>query len=59
MPPARSVPMFADEAVYLVSESRFTRVCRAQGQTAHRGLAKAHQAMRPPMTPIAAAPQQV
>ncbi len=59
VPPARIVPMLADEGVYLASESSFTRVLRAQGQTAHRGRAKAPRAVRPPTTHIAAAPRQV
>ena len=37
MPPARIVPMLADEGVYIASESTFQRVLRAQGQTRHRG----------------------
>ncbi len=41
VPPARIVPMLADEGVYLASESTFSRVLREQGQTAHRGRAKA------------------
>jgi putative transposase len=59
VPPARIVPMLADEGVYLASESSFTRVLRAQGQTAHRGRAKAPKAMRPPTTHIAAGPREV
>ena len=59
VPPARIVPMLADEGVYLASESSFTRVLRAQGQTAHRGRAKAPKAVRPPTTHIATAPKQV
>ena len=59
MPPARIVPMLADEGVYLASESSFSRVLRAQGQTQHRGRAKAPHAVRPPTTHIATAPAQV
>jgi transposase InsO family protein len=59
MPPARIVPMLADEGVYVASESSFARVLRAQGQTAHRGRAKAPKATRPPTTHIATAPRQV
>ena len=36
VPPARIVPMLADEGVYLASESSFSRVLREQGQSAHR-----------------------
>jgi hypothetical protein len=32
VPPARIVPMLADEGVYLASESSFTRVLRAHGR---------------------------
>ena len=33
VPPARIVPMLADEGVYLASESTLARVLRAHGQT--------------------------
>jgi transposase InsO family protein len=59
VPPARIVPMLADEGVYLGSESSFTRVLRAHGQTAHRGRAKAPHAVRPPTTHLATAVRQV
>jgi transposase InsO family protein len=59
VPPARIVPMLADEGVYLASESSFSRVLRAHGQTAHRGRAKAPRAVRPPTTHIATEPRQV
>ena len=59
MPPARIVPMLADEGVYLASESSFSRVLRAHGQTRHRGRARSSQSTRPPTTHIATAPAQV
>ena len=59
VPPARIVPMLADEGVYLASESTFSRVLRAEGQTAHRGRAKAPRTVRPPTTHIATAPRLV
>lgn len=59
VPPARIVPMLADEGIYLASESSFSRVLRARGQTAHRGRAKAPKVVRPPTTHVAAAPRQV
>ncbi len=59
VPPARIVPMLADEGLYLASESSFSRVLRAQGQSAHRGRAKAPRAVRPPTTHVATAPRQV
>ena len=59
VPPARIVPMLADEGVYLASEATFARVMREQGQTAHRGRAKAPRAVRPPTTHIASAVRQV
>jgi putative transposase len=59
VPPARIVPMLADEGVYLASESSFARVLRQQGQNAHRGRAKAPKPVRPPTTHIADAPGQV
>lgn len=59
VPPARIVPMLADEGRYLASESSFCRVLRQQGQNAHRGRAKAPKAVRPPTTHIATAPRAV
>jgi transposase InsO family protein len=59
VPPARIVPMLADEGVYLASESTFSRVLREQGQSSHRGRAKPPRASRPPTTHIATAPRQV
>jgi hypothetical protein len=59
VPPARIVPMLADEGVYLASQSSFHRVLRAAGQSGHRGRAKAPQASRPPTTHVATAPNQV
>jgi putative transposase len=59
VPPARIVPMLADEGVYLGSESSMARVLRAHGQHARRGRAKAPKASRPPTTHIATAPGQV
>ena len=59
IPPARVVPMLADEGVYLASESSFSRVLAQAGQNAHRGRAKAPRASRPPTTHIATAPGQV
>ena len=59
VPPARIVPMLADEGIYLASESSFSRVLREHGQTAHRGRTKAPRAVRPPTTHIATEPRQV
>ena len=59
VPPARIVPTLADEGVYLASESTFSRILRAHGQTRHRGRAKAPKAVRPPTTHIAIEPRQV
>ena len=59
VPPARIVPMLADEGVYLASESTFSRVLKAHGQMAHRGRAKAPKVVRPPTTHIATGPRQV
>ena len=59
LPPARIVPMLADEGLYLASESTFSRILAEQGQTAHRGRAKAPSAGRPPSTHIATGPRQV
>lgn len=59
MPPARIVPMLADEGRYLASESTFSRVLRAHGQSRHRGRAKAPHKQRPPTTHVATAPGQV
>jgi len=59
LPPARIVPMLADECTYIASESSFHRVLRAHGQMHHRGRARAPQKMRPPTTHIATAINQV
>jgi putative transposase len=59
LPPARIVPMLADEGVYIASESSFHRVLLAQGQTRHRGRAKAPRKSRPPTTHVATAPRQL
>lgn len=59
MPPARIVPLLADEGRYLASESTFSRVLREHSQTAHRGRAKTPRAVRPPTTHVATAPRQV
>jgi transposase InsO family protein len=59
MPPARIVPMLADEGVYLASESTFSRILRAHGQNRHRGRARAPHKQRPPTTHAATAPGQV
>ena len=58
-PPARMVPTLADEGVYNASESSFSGVLRAHGQTRHRGRAKAPRRVRPPTTHVATAPRQV
>lgn len=59
LPPARIVPMLADEGTYIASESSFHRVLRAHGQMHYRGRARAPQKMRPPTTHIATAINQV
>lgn len=59
LPPARIVPMLADEGVYLASESSFQRVLRAHGQNRHRGRCRAPQASRQPSTHIAVAPGEL
>jgi putative transposase len=59
LPPARIVPMLAAEGVYIASESSFSRVLRAHGQTRHRGRAKAPRRVRPPTTHVATGPRQV
>jgi putative transposase len=59
VPPARIVPMLADEGVYIASESSFSRVLRAHGQTRHRGRSKTPQRKRPPSTHVATGPRQL
>ena len=59
LPPARIVPMLADEGMYLGSESSMARVLREHGQNARRGRAKAPKATRPPSTHITTARGQV
>jgi transposase InsO family protein len=59
MPPARIVPMLADEGVYIASESTFARVLREHGQMTRRGRARTPSSARPPTTHVATAPRQV
>ncbi len=59
LPPARIVPMLADEGVYIASESSFSRVLRSHGQTRHRGRSKTPQRKRPPSTHVATGPRQL
>ena len=58
-PPARIVPVLADEGIYIASESSFHRVLRAHGQMNHRGRAQPPRTSRPPTTHIATRPGQV
>lgn len=59
LPPARIVPMLADEGIYIASESSFSRVLRTHGQSRHRGRAKAPERKRAPSTHVATAPGQL
>ena len=59
LPPARIVPMLADEGIYMASESSFQRVLRAAGQNRRRGRARTPVRQRPPSTHVATAPGQV
>lgn len=59
LPPARIVPMLADEGVYIASESSFQRILRAHGQSQHRGRSRAPQPSRAPTTHVATGPGQV
>ena len=47
VPPARIVPMLADEGVYLASESSFARVLREHGQNVHRRPRQGSQGVAP------------
>jgi putative transposase len=59
LPPARIVPMLADEGIYIASESSFSRVLRAHGQTRPRGRCKTPKHKRPPSTHVATGPRQL
>ena len=59
VPPARIVPMLADQGIYIASESSFSRVLRKHGQTRHRSRARAPRRRRAPTTHCASAPNQV
>lgn len=59
VPPARIVPILADEGVYLASESSFSRVLRAAAQSCHRGRAKPPRKSRAPETHVATAAAQL
>ncbi len=58
-PPARIVPVLADESTYIASESSFHRVLRAHGQMNRRGRARPPRRSRPPTTHIATGPGEV
>ena len=58
-PPARIVPVLADEGIYIASESSFHRVLRAHGQMNRRGRAQPPRPSRPPTTHIATRPGEV
>jgi transposase InsO family protein len=58
-PPARIVPVLADEGIYLASEASFHRVLREHGQMRRRGRARPPRAAGPPSTHVAIAPGQV
>jgi putative transposase len=58
-PPARIVPVLADEGIYIASESSFHRVLRAHGQMHRRGRARPPRPSRPPTTHIATGPGHV
>ncbi len=58
-PPARIVPVLADEGVYIASESSFHRVLRAHDQMNRRGRARPPRRSRPPTTHIATGPGDV
>jgi len=58
-PPARIVPVLADEGVYIASESSFHRVLRAHGQMNRRGRARPPRRSRPPTTHVATRPGAV
>jgi transposase InsO family protein len=58
-PPARVVPMLADDGIYIASESSFYRVLRAHDQMNRRGRARPPRASGPPRTHIAACPGEV
>src|SRR6201995_3764788 len=58
-PPARIVPMLADEGIYIASEASFHRVLRAHGQMNRRGRARPPQGSVPPRTHIATRPGEV
>jgi transposase InsO family protein len=58
-PPARIIPVLADEGIYIASESSFHRVLRAHGQMHRRGRARAPRTSGPPRTHIATRPGEV
>jgi putative transposase len=58
-PPARIVPMLADDGIYIASESSFYRVLRAHDQMHRRGRARLPRVSGPPRTHIATRPGEV
>lgn len=59
LPPARIVPILADEGTYIASESSFSRVLRAHGRVRHRGRSRTPQRERPPSTHVVTGPRQL
>jgi transposase InsO family protein len=59
LPPARIVPMLADEGTYLASESSFNRVLRAHGQGSSSKANEDAPGKRPPSTHVATAPRML
>ena len=59
LPPSQIVPKLADQGQYLVSESSFYRILRADGQQHHRGRANPPVRRKPPTSYKASAPCQV
>ena len=58
VPPARIVPVLADEGSYLASEASFHRVLRAHGQANRRGRARPPRSSGPPRTHVATGPRR-
>ncbi|MDO8278696.1 MAG: DDE-type integrase/transposase/recombinase, partial [Burkholderiaceae bacterium] len=59
LPPSQIVPKLADQGHYLVSESSFYRILRADGQQHHRSRSKSPVRRKPPTSYKASAPCQV
>jgi putative transposase len=59
LPPSQIVPILADRAQYIASESSFYRILKEENQLNHRGRSQPSKKKKKPTTHIATGPNQV